>query len=282
MGQGPRPREGAVERRKARKAKLLEAVRESRGDEKVVTQTLEDKRVIPEEERMTEEELERMATSDEFAALFAPGAGDPRPLVTTSPGAHLEAHKFGRALADLFPNAEYRERPRRSLHCDVVSGASAAGFSHLITIGESRKELRTLSVVRLPVGPTAVFRLTNIRLGEEIKGHGRSNGHVPELIMRGFETRLGHRLGRMLISMFPQSPEFVGRQAVTFHCQRDFIFVRRHRYIFEEGGQRARLQEIGPRFTMKLHALHRTASDLRSEAPEYVWNASHARAQFSM
>jgi ribosome production factor 1 len=41
-----------------------------------------------------------------------------------------------------------------------------------------------------------------------------------------------------------------GRQVVTFHNQRDFIFVRHHRYVYkqEEGGKvRARLQELGPR-----------------------------------
>lgn len=32
-----------------------------------------------------------------------------------------------------------------------------------------------------------------------------------------------------------QEPEFVGRQVVTFHNQRDYIFVRFHRYIFAEG-----------------------------------------------
>lgn len=32
-----------------------------------------------------------------------------------------------------------------------------------------------------------------------------------------------------------QEPEFQGRQVVTFHNQRDYIFVRFHRYMFAEG-----------------------------------------------
>lgn len=32
----------------------------------------------------------------------------------------------------------------------------------------------------------------------------------------------------------PQDPTFRGRRVVTFHNQRDFIFFRHHRYIFEE------------------------------------------------
>jgi ribosome production factor 1 len=38
----------------------------------------------------------------------------------------------------------------------------------------------------------------------------------------------------MFASVFPQKPEFKGRRVVTFHNQRDFIFFRHHRYVFEE------------------------------------------------
>ena len=34
--------------------------------------------------------------------------------------------------------------------------------------------------------------------------------------------------------MFPLDPQFRGRRVVTVHNQRDFLFVRHHRYIFED------------------------------------------------
>lgn len=34
-----------------------------------------------------------------------------------------------------------------------------------------------------------------------------------------------------------QTPEFHGRRVVTFHNQRDFIFVRHHRYMFDPDGK---------------------------------------------
>jgi ribosome production factor 1 len=65
--------------------------------------------------------------------------------------------------------------------------------------------------------------------------------------------------------LFPPQPELAGRQVVTLHNQRDYIFFRRHRYVFREArpteknvvgadgremegvkGIRAGLQEIGP------------------------------------
>lgn len=65
--------------------------------------------------------------------------------------------------------------------------------------------------------------------------------------------------------LWPPRPELAGRQVVTLHNQRDYIFFRRHRYVFREArpteknvvgadgkemegvkGIRAGLQEIGP------------------------------------
>ena len=49
-------------------------------------------------------------------------------------------------------------------------------------------------------------------------------------------------------------PEFQGRQVVTLHNQRDFLFFRRHRYAFRSV-EKVQLQEIGPRFTLKLRSV---------------------------
>lgn len=38
----------------------------------------------------------------------------------------------------------------------------------------------------------------------------------------------------MFASLFHQEPQFRGRRVATFHNQRDFIFFRHHRYIFDE------------------------------------------------
>jgi ribosome production factor 1 len=79
----------------------------------------------------------------------------------------------------------------------------------------------------------------------------------------------------MFQTTFPQLPEFQGRQVVTLHNQRDFLFFRRHRCVarfpIHKGKQilipfffcryafrsteKVALQEIGPRFTLKLRCL---------------------------
>ena len=58
------------------------------------------------------------------------------------------------------------------------------------------------------------------------QGHGRAARAKPELVLNNFDTRLGHRLGRMFASLFHQDPSFRSRQVATLHNQRDFIFFR--------------------------------------------------------
>lgn len=102
---------------------------------------------------------------------------------------------------------------------------------------------------------------------KKLPGHGNATNHYPELLLNNFNTPLGFLTATLFKTLFPPSPELQGRQVVTFHNQRDYIFVRRHRYIFREkkateksvvgadgkelkGVQdiRAPIQELGPRF----------------------------------
>lgn len=122
-----------------------------------------------------------------------------------------------------------------------------------------------------PLGPTFTFSLKNFIPPKRISGHGNPTPHFPELLLNNFRTPLGLLTGTLFRTLLPPLPELSGRQAITFHNQRDYIFVRRHRYIFRErrasekkvvdstgkpvaGAEEIRtgLQELGPRFTLKL------------------------------
>jgi hypothetical protein len=54
---------------------------------------------------------------------------------------------------------------------------------------------------------------------------------LAELILNGLTTLLGDSVGRVFQSLFPPMPQFKGRQVVTLHNQRDFLFFRRHRLV---------------------------------------------------
>lgn len=134
----------------------------------------------------------------------------------------------------------------------ICKEAAKRDYSHVVVVRERMKKPFELYLIALPIGPTIVFRITSLKLRKSLRNHGNPTGHYPELILKNFNTSLGRRVGRLFGSMFPQNPEFKARNVVTFLNMRDFIFFRHHRYIFSEEGKRCRLQEIGPRFTLKL------------------------------
>jgi len=51
----------------------------------------------------------------------------------------------------------------------IAEYASNRGFTNLIVLNENRKEVNGLLLVHLPNGPTAQFRLANLKLAREIK-----------------------------------------------------------------------------------------------------------------
>eukprot|EP00004_Rigifila_ramosa_P021688 TRINITY_DN5817_c0_g1_i1.p1 TRINITY_DN5817_c0_g1~~TRINITY_DN5817_c0_g1_i1.p1 ORF type:complete len:328 (+),score=98.82 TRINITY_DN5817_c0_g1_i1:145-984(+) len=258
-----------VEKRKARTKRQKE--REELGDKAPpaeVPKTLENLReadvtVVDE----ADEEVLRDEAEDEFRNYFNAGK-PPKILLTSSLAPSKPTHQFISELMQIIPNSEYYKRKNYEVK-QIVEYACNREYTAIIITNEDKKKLNGLWIISLPEGPTAFFKLSSVKLSAKIKNHGRPSTHLPEIILNSFSTRLGHSVARMLASLFPQSPQFRGRRVVTFHNQRDFIFVRHHRYIFEEEGKKARLQEIGPRFTLKLRSLQKGTFDTKHG--EYEW-----------
>jgi ribosome production factor 1 len=254
-------KQGIATERRERKARQKEA--EALGDEapaRPAQRTLDNTReadgtiVQPGDEEVIGED-----SFDEFAKHFS-GEESPRIVVTTGQYPSKQLIEFMNEVIGLFPNAEYRQRGAIPIK-SVVQASAKRGFTMLMIFTERSKKASGLWLMKLPEGPTARFKLSNMVMPERIAGHGRPTSHRPELILNNFGTRLGHRVGRFLGCLVPHDPQFRGRQVVTMHNQRDFIFFRHHRYIFEEQGEgkkrrvTARLQELGPRFTLRLKSL---------------------------
>ncbi|KAG6833239.1 hypothetical protein H0H87_009860 [Tephrocybe sp. NHM501043] len=199
--------------------------------------------------------------NDPFASYFT-STDDPsippKVLITTSPKASKSTYEFCDELVGVFPGAEFiRRKKGKGFEMGRIAGwAAGRDYKHLLVVNEDMKKPNAITLVHLPNGPTAYFKLTSIELTKQIFGHARATPHHPELVLNGFVTRLGHAVGRMFQTTFPPLPEFQGRQVVTLHNQRDFLFFRRHRYAFRLT-EKVALQEIGPRFTLKLRSLRK-------------------------
>uniref|UniRef100_A0A9J7XCL7 Ribosome production factor 1 n=2 Tax=Cyprinus carpio TaxID=7962 RepID=A0A9J7XCL7_CYPCA len=235
---------------------------------KEVPKTIENQRIYDETTVNPEdEEVAFDEGTDEFSAYFN-RLTNPKVLITTSDRPRGRTVRFCEQLATVIPHAHVYYRRGLALK-RVIPQCVSRGFTYLMVINEDRKVPNGLVLCHLPDGPTAHFKVSNVRLRKEMKRRGKDpTEHVPEVILNNFTTRLGHSIGRMFAALFPHDPQFVGRQVATFHNQRDFIFFRFHRYIFKNE-KKVGIQELGPRFTLKLRSLQKGTFD--SKFGEYEW-----------
>jgi len=206
------------------------------------------------------------AAADEFAPVYR-GDVVPHVVITTGLGAGKKAsHGFAASLLGVVPNSEFLER-RNLTPAAVMRHAAGIGATDVLLVQEDHKRLSTLTHVHLPDGPSAVWRLTSVVEASRIRGHGAPLPDRPEVLLNNFSTVLGHRIGRMLGALFGGGVGVAGRarQAVTWHNQRDFVFFRFHRYVFKAEGEKVALQELGPRFTLRLNRLLRGAWGARAK-----------------
>lgn len=278
---------------RTQRIKEAEALGEDAGIKKATPKTLDNTREI--EPTLVQQDPEIFAdeADDEFARYFH-SETPPKVLVTTRPRPSQRLFFFVADLQKLIPALHFYPRKHFSLK-EICAFATNRNFTHLIVLGENAKHCNGMTISHLGsgdglIGPTAFLKVSNVVTSQNIPNHGASTKHIPELNLNGFSTRLGHRVGRLLGSLFPHDAEFVGRQVATFHNQRDYIFVRHHRYVFEEKKKKqdqkkkgdepdkpmelkdrvkARLQELGPRFTLKLRWLQEGTFD--TQFGEYEW-----------
>ncbi|KAK0622908.1 anticodon-binding protein [Immersiella caudata] len=242
--------------------------------------------------------------TDQFKHLFADELPPiPKILVTTSLNATI--HKEAQEIAALLPNSTYI---RRSAHVhahkysvrEIAKFAKNRGYNALVVVMEDQKRPYQLIVIHLnsedaAPGPTLTYSVRGYMPGKALLGHGNATNHYPELLLNGFKTPLGLLAAKSMNTLFPAQPELAGRQVVTLHNQRDYIFVRRHRYVFREArpteknvvdadgkemvgvkGIRAGLQELGPRMTLKLRRVDKGVGRAGSEgddATKWEWKA---------
>lgn len=224
-----------------------------------------------------DEEIIADHADDEFSEYFE-GTKTPKIIITTRPRPSRILHLFINELMLMIPNSYYYRRRNYTLQ-EISKYAMEESFTHLIVVHETNKKLDGMIISHIGVGPTAYFRITSFKDPSKIPNHGNPTEHLPEIICTNFVTRLGDRVSRFLGSLFPHNPEFEGRRVVTFHNQRDFIFVRHHRYIFENQ-KKARLQELGPQFTMKFKWLQTGYMDMING--EYEWVLGQCEKQKRM
>jgi ribosome production factor 1 len=263
------------------KEQTKDAKRARRTNREKVRKTMKDKapvKAVPKtKERMRkpditivddveDDEIKLDEKDDEFAKFYEERK-NPKILITTCEKPSFRTKLFIKEALWLFPNSTFRPRKDYGLK-EIIQFCKNRDFTDVIVITERLKQPFEMIISHLPEGPTATFRLSNFIMHSELEGKAERSKHYPELNLKNFDTRLGRRMARMFESLFPATRDYEGRAVATFHNQRDFIFVRVHRYVFD-GMKEVRLQEMGPRVTLRLLSLQQGTFD--TTFGEFEW-----------
>ncbi|KAL5104922.1 Ribosome production factor 1 [Taenia crassiceps] len=219
--------------------------------------------------------------------LIYSGAVEPKLLLTHSDRVTPHTIGFCKELSRVIPNTTLVPRWHLPLK-KLIPKAIEHGYTALLVVNEDMKKLNTLVISHLPDGPTATFHVTNVTPRRKLRGlknRGIEEGVIPHLILNRFMTALASR-----------GPPLPHCRTVVFHNQRDFIFFRHYRYIHrknsgasedkktmndvEDGGNeeagpsmepldRVVVNEVGPRFTLKLKSIQLGTFD--SQFGDYEW-----------
>ena len=95
------------------------------------------------------------------------------------------------------------------------------------------------------------FRIVSYKSKKYLRNRAVITSESPQLFVHDFTTPLGHQVVDWFARLFPSRIE--GRQVASFHCKKDFIFFRLHRYIFRE--DHVDMQDIGPHLILRLKKL---------------------------
>ena len=256
--------------------------REALGDEappKLVPKTIDSMREYDEttvggkEGLEEDEEVEQDIVNDEFAEYFSKSYV-PKVLITCGDNPHSKTIAFIKELTRMIPNSEPKWRKKTSVK-KMVKEALKLEYTDIIVVNEDNRSPNGLVVTHLPEGPTAHFKLSNVKISKDLRKDWKQiSAHRPEVILNNFSTRLGHGIARMLAALFHYEPQFSGQRVVTFHNQRDYIFFRHHKYNFKST-EKVRLKEMGPRFTLKLRSFQKGTFD--SKFGDYEWIITNRR-----
>ncbi|URE25125.1 Brix [Musa troglodytarum] len=222
--------------------------------EKKVPRTIENTREVDETVcRPDDEELFAGNDADEFSQVLKQEV-TPKILITTNRFNSTRGPAFIQELLSVIPNAHYHKRGTYELK-KIVEYAKNKDFTSVVVVHSNRREPDALLIINMPDGPTAHFKLSKLVLRKDIKNHGNPTDHKPELVLSNFTTRLGHRVGRYIFETKEKKDDSKDKAAKSKNVPQEKVIVR--------------LQECGPRFTLKLRNLQHGTFD--SKGGEYEW-----------
>lgn len=245
---------------------------------KRLKQALETHQPIPTDLRAEEHELRheieledevsqipRSHMDDEYADA---GVKEPRILLTTSRKPSSRLLQFLKELKIVIPNGVRTNRGNYVMK-DLVEIALKYEFSDLIILHEHRGQPDGIIISHMPSGPTAYFGLTDVVLRHDLRTRLETmSEEYPNLIFEGFNSNIGERVTDILKYLFPV-PKLDSHRVITFVNKDDLIVCRHHTHS-KSDYKTIELDEIGPRFNMRLYQITLGTVDVTHAQKEWV------------
>lgn len=181
------------------------------------------------------------------------GVEDPKVVITTSRDPSSKLKQFAKEMKLLFPNSQRINRGNYDSK-QLMQACRSNEVTDFIVVHETRGNPDALVISHLPNGPTAFFTLADVVMRHDIPGLGTMSEQFPHLVFHNFKTPLGERTRNILKYLFPV-PKDTSQRVVSFINWDDWVLFRQHTYKKVNEGKDNELQEIGPRFSMKLYRI---------------------------
>lgn len=154
----------------------------------------------------------------------------------------------------LLPGSLFLRRKRFKLR-QIICFLKLRGIETLLVFREKNKHPSDIWQVSITNKISVRYKLLSFLRGKNFQNPRAFVYYRPEVILKNFAGRTGRAVAFLIGSLFPSSPDFKGRRAVSFCYKRGLIFCRSYRYAFSFSGRDVKLQELGPRFSLRFSRL---------------------------
>jgi len=90
-------------------------------------------------------------------------------LITTSKRVSKYCYEFCNDILSIFPTSSFQKRDSKDTIQDIMKKENKKQKNtHIIVVNEDKKTVNAITIVTLPSGPTAHFRITNPRLTKDV------------------------------------------------------------------------------------------------------------------
>ncbi|KAJ3449894.1 u3 small nucleolar ribonucleoprotein imp4 [Anaeramoeba flamelloides] len=209
--------------------------------------------------------LERIDNiDDEYSTC---GIKDPKIMITTSRDPSTKLVQFAKELRLILPNSQKINRGSYVIS-KIAEACNRNDFTDLILVHETKGVPDGMIVSHFPYGPTAYFGILNPVLRHDIKNVSSASESYPHLIFDNFNTKLGNRVQSILKYLFPV-PKESSKRVITLSNTSDLISFRHHTFSKTDG--KIELDEIGPRFELRLFQIKLGTIEIEDAEKEFIW-----------